>query len=155
MITLNRLLDAAQKNCDPPTAIELAARLAVSRQTLYTWKSGDLPISDDHLARVAKLAQANPEEVVSVLRERATSETEKAMWTTLARRLGAAAALAVALIPATESHAGNASNPLIRQGVSQGLYIMFRRIRTVFGSRGTVTQRTARWSALTNGWAPA
>lgn len=87
--------------------------------------------------------------------DRARSEEDKKTWRLLARRLGAAAAVAVALLPLhPEASPGNARNPLNQQGDSLGLYIMFlrwvARFRTHARSSGMGASSPAHPA-----WAPA
>jgi len=98
MQTLSRLLAAAKATTEPPTMNALAARLGVSRQTLYDWKNAAQEIGGDHLARLIAFANAAPEAAIEVRREHAKSHHERAMWTTLARRLGTAAAVALCAV---------------------------------------------------------
>lgn len=106
MDTLNRLLDTATKTCSPPTQQALADRLNVSRQTLHDWRTGKKRITDEHLARVIDAAHGEAVDAVQVRREAASTRSERHLWETLARQLGAAATLAaVALFPVYEASA--------------------------------------------------
>ena len=153
MDTVNALLDRARKARGIESDNALAKVLGVGRAAVSRWRHG---LSAPDPVSCAKLADMTGEPLAKVLgivgEARAVSAAEKQVW----RRLAEAAVLALALLPtASRAEVGNARNPLNAGGNSVGMHIMFRRIRTAFGSRGTVTQRTARWSALTNGWAPA
>lgn len=98
MSTLNRLLDAAKAHTEARTVQSVADRLGVSRQTLYDWKSGEVAISDEHLARLVELANAAPDEAIAVRKETAKSDHERALWRSLARRLTAAAVIALCAV---------------------------------------------------------
>lgn len=131
MNALNRLLDAAQRNCDPPTVVALKDRLGVSRQTLYDWRAGERTPIDEHLAHLIEIAQADASEAVLVRKESAKSAHERAMWRSLARQLGAAATLAVAaLLPIRASaDAGRGPNPGTQPEAAHEVGIMRNRRR--------------------------
>ena len=98
MTALNELLNQAVQKCDPSNDAALAARLGVSRSAISLWRKGE-GIREKHLTQLIALVGADPEVAVMVLREQATTHAERAVWGALARRLGAAAAVAaVALV---------------------------------------------------------
>ena len=98
MDTLSALLKAAKSATDANTVQAVADRLGVSRQTVYTWKRGELEIDDEHLARLIELAGADPSAAIEVRRETAKSHRQRAMWTGVAKRLGMAAAVALCVV---------------------------------------------------------
>jgi hypothetical protein len=112
MDTLNGLIDAAQRNCDPATVEELRTRLGVSRQAVYDWKKGTKAIGDEHLARLIELAAADPAIALSVRQEAAKSDHERHLWRSLSRRLLTAAALFVALTGTIPTQASERIAPL-------------------------------------------
>lgn len=107
-----------------------AARFHVSRQVVHKWRHGDQMPSDEHIAQIARCAGEDPGEwLVRIRAEKASGEAAKA-WAALARRLGAAAAVAaVALmsLPATVKAQGmDATGVYIMRTVRRWLRAAFR-----------------------------
>jgi len=105
MSALTDLLNQAVQKCDPNNDAALAARLGVSRSAVSLWRKGE-GIREKHLTQLIALVGADPEIAVMVLREQATTHAERAVWGALARRLGAAAAVAVVALFAANMPGG-------------------------------------------------
>lgn len=77
MNTQIKLLDKARSMCVPPTDMQLAKKLGVTRSAVSLWRSGN-NIKDGHLMALIKLAQADPALAVLVRTEGADPATKKA-----------------------------------------------------------------------------
>lgn len=110
MDTLSGLLNAARTKCGADSELAFGKKIGVSRQTLHDWRTGAQRISDEHLAKLIDLADTTPATALLVRAEQAKSAQEKALWSRLARQLGAAAALVLCVVPML----GNAA-PLVSQ----------------------------------------
>lgn len=89
MPTLNKLIDNARKVCERESDNALALHMGVSRSAISVWrKSGK--ISDEHLATLIQLAQADPALAVAVRQEAATTPDERKLWGPLWDRLSPA-----------------------------------------------------------------
>ena len=100
MDTVGGLHDNAKNRRSHASDMALAAALGVSRSIVSEWRKGTKFPSEDHVCALAHMAGEDEARwLVVVQAERTTGPAHKA-WTTLARQLGAAAALAVvALLP--------------------------------------------------------
>lgn len=117
MSAAKKLVDLAAGSCSPATQSALAARVHVSTATVSQWKKGVVPFPAERIAEFARIAHLDPAEwVVLVEAEQAKGEARKA-YSSLVKRLGIAALLAIASVPAL------ASNFAVIPRVS----IMFRR----------------------------
>lgn len=116
MTTLQRLLKAAQTATDPATVQGVADRLGVARQTVYTWKRGDLEIADEYLAKLIEIAGADPSDAIAVRQESAKSARERSMWNSVAKRLGIAAAIALCVV-------GTGENALVSSAFAASGYL--------------------------------
>jgi transcriptional regulator with XRE-family HTH domain len=106
MNTLNILLDKAVAACSPSNGEELGRRIGVSRSAVSKWRTGGV-ITEKHLTALISIAHADPRLAITVLQEQATTAPERSVWGSLARQLGAAAAVAVAaLMPLGNAQAG-------------------------------------------------
>lgn len=97
MTKLTSLLNAAAARCEPPNDSALAHAIGVSKSAVSLWRKGG-KVSTQHLARLIERAQADPSIAAEVLAEMAEERPERTVWTTVARRLGAAAAVAVVVV---------------------------------------------------------
>lgn len=105
MSALSDLLNQAAQKCDPANDAALAARLGVSRSAISLWRKGE-GIREKHLAALISIAHADPRMAVTVLQEQATTASERSVWGSLAKQLGAAAMLAIAaLLPVGNARA--------------------------------------------------
>ena len=114
MRTLNDLLNAAAARCTPSNDTGTAAAVGVSRSAVSTWRHGGV-ITPEHLSKLIDRAQADPAIAVTILQAQAKTREQRALWSALARRLGAAASVAaVALLTLQPSYASPE-----KQGVSR------------------------------------
>lgn len=118
MSAVNKLLDKARDACSARSDAALADHLQVSRQLVSQWRKGANPLSDDRIAQIARVAEEDGGAWLLLIHAEQASGQAKKDWATLARRLGAAAVvvLAVAL-------------PLVSQATTkpeqgQAIYIM-------------------------------
>lgn len=100
MTAANKLLDKARECCSLASDHALADRLQVSRQLVSQWRTGKNPLSDERVAQLARLCKEDAGQwLVAIRAEQSQGDAARA-WATLARRLGAAAAVGVvALLP--------------------------------------------------------
>lgn len=95
-----KLLDKAAANCSPSNYAGLAARLEVTSSLISAWKLGRYPMPEDQIARIARIAQADPGDwLVLIEAEQARGEARKA-YGSLVKRLGIAALLGLFTLPA-------------------------------------------------------
>lgn len=99
------LLDKARAKRSIPSDMALAARLGVSRSIVSEWRKGSKFPSEDHVCALAAMAGEDAGQWLVLTQADKTTGPAHRAWVDLARRFGAAAALAVvALLPT-----GNAS----------------------------------------------
>lgn len=119
MQTLNKLLDTARKVCERDSDRAVAQALEVTAQTVSVWRQRG-KITDEHLAALISLAQADPALAVLVRQEAAVTPAEKKLWGPLWDRLSPATTvvgalvLAIGMMPATSR-----ANPLKVQEVAR------------------------------------
>ena len=105
MNTQIKLLDKARSTCNPPTDMQLAKKLGVTRSAVSLWRGGH-NIKDGHLMALITLAQADPALAVLVRTEGADPATKKA-WEMVWDRLSPVTTvigglvLAVGMMPTT------------------------------------------------------
>lgn len=117
MSAAKKLVDMATLSCSPATQTALAKRVQVSTATISQWKKGVVPFPAERIAEFARIAHMDPAEwVVLVEAEQTKGEARKA-YGSLVKRLGIAALVALASVPAM------ASNFAVKPDVS----IMLRR----------------------------
>lgn len=109
MDALRDLVDKAIEHCSPNNGAELARRLGLSRSSVSLWRQGK-HIEPKHLTALIHIAQADATVALRVLQEQANSRPEREVWGSLARRLGAAAAIAVVALLPTQGNAHAATN---------------------------------------------
>lgn len=131
MSALSKLLDKAAATCSPANQSGLAARLGVSRSLISSWKTGAFVIPAERVAEIARIGHLDPAEwVVLVEAEQAKGEARKA-YSSLVKRLGIAALLAIVTVPAlaSVSHitAGTAYYVRVRRLVTRLLGSLERR----------------------------
>lgn len=103
MTAAAKLLDKASALCSPANQSGLATKIGVARATVSQWKTGVVPFPAERIAEVARIAHLDPAEwVVLVEAEQAKGEARKA-YTSLVKRLGIAALLAIVCSPALAS----------------------------------------------------
>ena len=95
MDTLRDLVDKAIEHCSPSSGAELARRMGLSRSSVSLWRQGK-HIEPKHLTALIHIAKVDATVATKVLQEQSNSRSEREVWTTLAKQLGAAAVLAVA-----------------------------------------------------------
>lgn len=126
MTNLNKLLDKAKERCSLPSDNALAKRLEVSRQLISAWRNQDAPIADD---RIAQLAHLSGEEVgkwlVLIHGDQATGELARE-WAKLAKRLGAAAAVVLAVALPWSNPANAESRAVTGSRVDSVYYVALR-----------------------------
>lgn len=92
------LLDTVRERCSMASDNAISVRLGVSRSLVSEWRKGSKPIPDERIAQLCKLAHEDgPSWAARIHAERASSDAERNMWRETLRRLGTAAALAIAL----------------------------------------------------------
>ena len=108
------LLDKARARRSIASDNALGAQMGKSRQTISQWRSGVTHPTDDDVLRLCAMAGEDCAEwLVRVAADRATSAQVAKAWATLAKRLGAAASLAVvALLPYSEASATDLHRPV-------------------------------------------
>ncbi|MDQ3525127.1 MAG: helix-turn-helix domain-containing protein [Chloroflexota bacterium] len=85
------LLDKAKNSVSPANYSVLAARLGVSRQSVWQWKTGAAPLPDDRIAQIARIARVDAGEwLVAIHADQSTGDARKGLQSVL-RRLGVAA----------------------------------------------------------------
>jgi transcriptional regulator with XRE-family HTH domain len=85
------LLDKAKNSVSPANYSVLAARIGVSRQSVWQWKTGDAPLPDERIAQIARIAHLDPGEwLVAIHAEQSSGEARKGLQSVL-KRLGVAA----------------------------------------------------------------
>lgn len=95
MSSVNKLLDKAREACSSNSDAAFAERIGVTRQLVSQWRKGATPIPDDRIAQLARLCKDDAAQwLVTIRAEQSHGEAAKA-WASLARRLGAAAAVGV------------------------------------------------------------
>lgn len=92
------LLDKAKKHCSPPNYSGLAARLDVSRAVVSEWKNGSQTMPEERIVQVAKIAGENAGEWLLRIRAEQTHGDVSRAWLSMARKLGAAAAVACVVV---------------------------------------------------------
>lgn len=98
MTSVNKLLAKARECCSASSDAAFAERIGVTRQLVSQWRKGATPIPDERIAQLARLCKDDPAQwLVAVRAEQSHGEAAKA-WASLARRLGAAAAVACAAV---------------------------------------------------------
>lgn len=97
MIAVNKLLDTVRAVCSLNSDAELAERLDVSRQLVSQWRKGANPLSDDRVTELAQLCKDDPATWLVRVRAEQTKGAAAKAWSTLAKRLGAAAAVVLAV----------------------------------------------------------
>ena len=99
MSAINKLLDKAAEHCSPANQSGLAARLGVTRGAISSWKTQAYALPAERIAELARIAQVDAGEwLVLIEAEQAKGEARKA-YSSLVRRLGIAALLALAASP--------------------------------------------------------
>ena len=96
MQTLNTLIDNARKTCSGESDNALSKKMGVTRGAVSVWRKRG-KISNEHLATLIRLANADPAIAVQVQLESASTPEEQRMWKPVWDRLSAAAAV-VALV---------------------------------------------------------
>lgn len=97
MNTINNLLDTARKACLRDSDNALSERIGVTRATVSKWRQGGA-ITDEHLAKLIEVAQADPALFVRVREEAAGTRAEKALWGPLWDRLSPATSRVVGVL---------------------------------------------------------
>jgi hypothetical protein len=97
MKAINGLIDQAATKCSPPNDSGLAARMHLSRSAVSLWRKGGA-IKEKHLTALIVLADVDEVTALEVLAEQAETKPEKAVWSALLQRVGAAAALVLCAI---------------------------------------------------------
>ncbi|MEA9759803.1 DUF3693 domain-containing protein [Xanthomonas campestris pv. raphani] len=106
MRTIDKLLDNARKMCDRDSDRAIAQRMKVSANSISVWRKGGR-ITDEHLALLIHIAQADPALAVLVRQEAAETPEEKRLWGPLWDRLSPVTTvigglvLAIGMMPAT------------------------------------------------------
>lgn len=99
MATLALLLDKAKKARSMSSDNAFAVSMGWRRQVVSQWRNAESYPSEDHIAQLAEIAHEDPVEwLVRVKAERSEGAAAK-YWARLARQLGAAAALALCVVP--------------------------------------------------------
>jgi hypothetical protein len=89
------LLDKAKTKVSPANYSGLADRMGVTRQLVSQWKNDVVPLPDERIAQLAKIAGEDAAKwLVAVHAERAHGEAKRG-WLQAARQLGIAAAIVV------------------------------------------------------------
>lgn len=129
MQTLNKLIDTARRICVRDSDRAVAQALKVTAQTVCVWRQRG-KITDEHLAALIQLAQADPALAVLVRQEAAVTPEEKKLWGPLWDRLSpvttviGALVLAVGVTP-TSAKANALEISHLHAANSHILYIMF------------------------------
>ncbi|ARO68540.1 hypothetical protein B9J09_05410 [Xylella fastidiosa subsp. pauca] len=112
MNTLNKLLDKAREKCSANSDAKVAKTLKVSRQTISKWRKNELRITDEHLALLIEIANADATMFAKVREEKADTTTEQRIWKSMLERLTATAAtllvgVGITSPPTPQTHALN------------------------------------------------
>lgn len=103
----NKLLDKAAERCSPANYVGLALRLGVTTSLVSAWKLNRYPMPAERIAEVARIAQVDSGEwMLLVESEQAKGEARKA-YSSLVKRLGIAALLALWSVPGMASTSYN------------------------------------------------
>lgn len=121
MNSLNNLLDKARKVCSTDMAV--AARLGVTRSAVSKWRKGGL-ITPEHVARLIEIANADPAIAASILAEQDPKGAGGRVWADVAKRLGAAAVVVLAV--ALPYQGARAANVQAEHGSACTLCAIFR-----------------------------
>lgn len=97
MNNTTKLLDLARSKCDGGSYAALARRIGVTPQSLNQWKLGEYPMPLERIAEIAKIAGENADDWKILLRAEQSTGEEKKTWENVVRRLGIAAAIALAV----------------------------------------------------------
>lgn len=129
------LLDKAKGTRSIPSDNALSVELGVSRAAVSDWRKGDKYPTEQHIARLAKMAREDAESwFVRVQVERTEGEA-RAVWVRLAQRMGWAAVLVIAAwLPGTRA-AG------LHFAESSGYCLLckaFSWVREIFRSRSVI-----------------
>ncbi|KFA40080.1 hypothetical protein DF22_003332 [Xylella fastidiosa] len=89
MNTINKLLDKARETCKAKSDAKVAEKIKVSRQTMSKWRKDELRITDEHLALLIEIANADETIFAKVREEKAETATERRIWKSMLERLGA------------------------------------------------------------------
>ncbi|HHW4669275.1 MAG TPA: DUF3693 domain-containing protein [Xylella fastidiosa subsp. multiplex] len=92
MNTINKLLDKARETCNANSDAKIAKKIKVSRQTMSKWRKDELRITDEHLALLIEIANADETVFAKVREEKAETETERRIWKSMLERLTTTAA---------------------------------------------------------------
>lgn len=98
MTDVAALLDKAKRHCSPPNYSGLATRIEVSRAVVSEWKNGTQPMPEERVVQVARIAGENAGEWLLRVRAEQTQGEVARAWHSLARKLGAAAAVACVVV---------------------------------------------------------
>ena len=90
MNAVQKLLDKARAKCSSPTYKALAEKLDVTPQTVSQWKAGAVPISDERIAQIARIAGEDGGEWLLTIHSQDNGAAGRA-WRGLQQRLGLAA----------------------------------------------------------------
>lgn len=94
------LLDKVKVKRSLPSDMALAARIGVSRSIVSEWRKGSKFPSEDHVCALAQMAGEDAGQWLVLTQADKTTGPAHRAWVDLARKFGAAAALAVvALLP--------------------------------------------------------
>lgn len=96
-MNIANLIDRARTKRGITSDMALAEHFGLNRQSVSKWRKGDAYPSQDHITELAEMAGENPIQwLVAIQAEREKGKAGKA-WSLLAKQLGAAAALVLAV----------------------------------------------------------
>jgi transcriptional regulator with XRE-family HTH domain len=149
MNTLNKLLDTARKMCDRDSDAALAEKLGVSRTTLMQWRRGERRITDEHLAALVAVGQADPALAVKVRQEGAETKAERALWGPLWDRLSpvTSTVAGVLLLVGLVGHSAPVM-ALTKTAEAPAMHIMSI-------ARTLIRRLRSLWDSATPAWSPA
>ncbi|APP84818.1 hypothetical protein BI317_12255 [Xanthomonas hortorum pv. gardneri] len=155
MDTLNKLLDSARKMCPSDSDNSLSKVLGVTRSAVSMWRSGG-KVTDEHLAKLIELAQADPALFVRVRQEEAETPAQKKLWGPLWDRLSpvttviGAMVLAIGMMPATSR-----ANPIninnLHVPTAHSLYIMSGNAQLTFYLTAPLSSCNSRLNGTSGG----
>ncbi|MDD0927334.1 DUF3693 domain-containing protein [Xylella fastidiosa subsp. multiplex] len=109
MNTINKLLDKARETCKAKSDAKVAEKIKVSRQTMSKWRKDELRITDEHLALLIEIANADETIFAKVREEKAETATERRIWKSMLERLTETATTLIAGAGVSSSNESYAS----------------------------------------------